>query len=94
MSAPKEIHRFLLEEGFRHVGRGGYWKFMKNKPIAWLVRVHDIEIRDEKFIYIFLNLAYPDDGILNDVDALVEIIEDSKINYIRGNLSIHLMKVK
>lgn len=69
MGAPKEIHRFLLKEGFRHVGRGGYWKFMKNKPIAWLVRVHDIEIRDEKFIYIFLNLAYPDDGMLNDVDA-------------------------
>ena len=67
MSAAKPIHQYLLQEGFRHIGRNGYWCFMRDKPVARIVQIDEQEIRGEGVFAIHLYLGFPDDSMMNDM---------------------------
>lgn len=66
MSVPKPIHKYLLGEGFRYVGRGRYCKFLPGQPVAHCVTVDEIEWggMPGKFIEISLFLDFPNDAII------------------------------
>ena len=72
MAVPKPIHKYLLGEGFRYVGRGAYYRFLPGKPVAQRVAVDEVEWGGQpgKFIEISLRLVFPDGHLINDWEFL------------------------
>ena len=67
MSVPKPIHKYLLGEGFRYCGRGGYCKFLPVLPVAHYVYVGSTTWGGEPVTEIRLNLLFPTDVIVGRV---------------------------
>lgn len=72
MSVPKPIHKYLLGEGFRYGGRGGYWKLLPEQPVAHYVEVSEAEWGGQpgRFITICLGLVFPTGAQFNEWDYL------------------------